>query len=100
HEGRADFIEKLITISAPYGGEESATLGAQHASGVVPAWTDLAPGSDFLRSLEEPLPRSVPFYLLFSYGTHGKERHFWQLFRWFTMASFSGSNDDAVTLAS
>ncbi len=99
-EQQADFVERLVTISTPYGGEDAATLGARHAYGMVPAWSDLAPGSDFLRALETPLPRTLPFYLLFSYGTHGEERHFWQLVRWFGLASLSGSNDDAVTLAS
>ena len=99
-EGQSAFIEALITLSTPYGGEGAAALGAHKVPGMVPSWIDLAPGSDFLRSLETPLPKSVPFYLLFSYGNNDGDRHFWNLARWFGLASLAGSNDGAVTLSS
>ncbi|MHB8419133.1 MAG: esterase/lipase family protein [Myxococcales bacterium] len=98
--GQAGFVEALVTMSTPYGGQTAAGFGARDAPGVVPAWTDLAPGSEFLRSLEAPLSPALPFFLLFTFGNHGGERHFWDLARWFSLATFSGSNDDAVTLAS
>ncbi len=103
-EGRADLVQKFISISTPYGGQPTAALGVRHARQPVPAWTDLSPGSDFLRDLESPLPPTLPFYLIFSYGSHGYDehgdnRHFWDLARWFSVSLFAGSNDSSVTLS-
>ncbi len=103
--GRADFVAGLVTISTPYGGQVAAGLGARQVPGLVPAWTDLAPGSAFLTSLRTPLPARLAFDLLFSYGSHGygsrgADRHFWDMARWFSLATVEDSNDGVVTLDS
>ncbi|MGI9325424.1 MAG: esterase/lipase family protein [Pseudomonadales bacterium] len=66
-QGERAVIDKLISISTPWGGHATAARAAS-APVAVPAWYDMAPNGDFLESIfVEPLPAEVPFYLLFSY---------------------------------
>ncbi len=81
------FIDRLITISTPWAGHEAAKMGLKYAPTVIPVWNDIVPESEFLERLfTQPLPPSIPHYLLFSYS--GKSR--------FT----KGNSDGVITIAS
>jgi pimeloyl-ACP methyl ester carboxylesterase len=62
------YVRTLITISAPYGGDETAQVGVEHLPIVPPFFIDMAKDSVFLRSLRRPMPPGVAHVLLFSYG--------------------------------
>jgi pimeloyl-ACP methyl ester carboxylesterase len=80
-------IALFVTMSTPWQGQAGAALGVEQAPVVAPSWYDMAPDSDFLQSLlAEPLPREIPFHLLFTYGDPS--------------ALIRGANDGAVTLSS
>jgi pimeloyl-ACP methyl ester carboxylesterase len=77
--GRRD-VKLLVSISTPWGGQESASEAAEAAKrgiAVVPSWLDVAPGSAFLDGLffedpgrrlrPHPLPAHTAFHLLFGY---------------------------------
>ena len=67
--GGAGRIAPLITLSTPWGGHRAAELGVRTAPAVVRVWEDMAPGSEYLRSLfTQPLPRDTPHYLLFTFN--------------------------------
>jgi len=86
-DGRADGLRLFLSMSTPWDGHSAAQSGVERAPVVVPSWYDMAPGSPFLESLlEQPLPPSLPYDLLFSFA--GRSR----LVR--------GANDGAVTIAS
>lgn len=61
-----DYIERLITISSPWGGHEAAGLGVRRAPKVVPSWRDMRVGSDFQKSLFiKKLPSEVDYLLIY-----------------------------------
>jgi pimeloyl-ACP methyl ester carboxylesterase len=73
-EGRPPYLVGYLSLASPYGGLESAAAGVKHAPEVVPAWRDVAAGSEFLKRLHStPLPRGLPFYVLFAWGTKDKD---------------------------
>ncbi len=80
-------ITKFISISTPWGGEELAELGVKYSPGVVPAWRDMQPGSDFIKSIfSKKIPPDIEYYMFFGYrGNRNILRP---------------NNDKAVTLAS
>ena len=84
--GEAGFLDRLITLSTPYAGIAAAGQGVRYAPTVVPSWMDATPGSEFLRSIEAPLPRTLPFDLFFSYGRRS--------------ATVGGNNDGVVAIDS
>ncbi len=53
------YIRMLITVSAPYGGDETAQVGVDHLPIVPPFFIDMAKDSAFLQSLRTPMPPSV-----------------------------------------
>ncbi|HTP67202.1 MAG TPA: hypothetical protein VMJ66_17560 [Geobacteraceae bacterium] len=60
----------FISICSPYGGVNSAATAVSSSPVVVPSWTDLASGSEFINSLHRRnLPRGTKFNLLFAYGS-------------------------------
>ena len=61
-------VAPLVTISTPYEGIPLAAQGLRYAPEIVPAWIDLASGSEFLELLRRPLPAGLPFYLFFGTG--------------------------------
>jgi pimeloyl-ACP methyl ester carboxylesterase len=68
---RAEQVPCLVTIASPLGGHPAAARGAEAPRG-VPSWTDLAPGSAFLRALHtQPLPDSVRYFLVTATGQDG-----------------------------
>ena len=61
-------IRLFVSIATPWDGHQGAGFGARHAPLVIPSWKDLAPRSDFLRSIfQQSLPRAVKYYLFFGY---------------------------------
>lgn len=61
-------IGLFATLSTPWGGEATATLGVNHSPAVVPSWRDLQPDGPFLKALfERPLPPQVAHALLFGH---------------------------------
>jgi len=80
-------ITNFISISTPWGGEELADLGVKYSPAVIPAWEDMQPGSDFLKSIfRKAMPPTVDHYLLFG---HKGNRNI-----------LRPNNDRVVTLAS
>lgn len=66
-QGSRGTVRQLITIATPWGGHAAAQK-ATNAPISVPAWHDMAPGSDFLQALmADALPSQVPFDLMFGY---------------------------------
>jgi len=67
-KGVSSFLAMYVSFSTPYGGVDSARVGVEKAPFVIPAWRDIATGSDFLGYLSQrPFPKKLPFYLLFTY---------------------------------
>lgn len=67
--GRSDLIDRFITISTPWDGHRAAAAGAKHSPIVAPVWKDLAPGSRFIRELEQyALPPHLEYTMIFGYG--------------------------------
>lgn len=65
------YIKKFISISTPWGGVRTATLGLKYAPTAIPSWHDVSPDSAFLDVLyKERLPEELEFYLIF--GVQGK----------------------------
>lgn len=80
-------LYRFVSISTPWAGHVAAGRGVERAPVVVPSWYDMAPGSPFLQSvLAPPLPASVSYDLLFSYGGES--------------ILIDGANDGTVTLSS
>lgn len=84
---RAVKLEAFITLSTPWAGHAAAAAGVEHAPEVVPAWYDMAPGSDFLDGLfKTKLPSECRYYLLFGFEGHS--------------ALVGGVNDGVVAVSS
>ena len=80
-------ITRFISISTPWGGEELAELGVKYSPGVVPAWRDMQPESEFIESIfRKKISSGVDYYLFFG---HRGNRNI-----------LRPNNDRAVTLAS
>jgi len=85
--GRADSMPLLVTISTPWGGHKAAQLGVDTAPVVVRVFYDMAPGSEYQKSLySTPLPEGVKHHLVFTFNRKS--------------ASFGESDDTVVTVAS
>jgi len=66
--GASSSLALYVSFSTPYGGNDSARTGVEKAPMVVPAWRDIATGSDFLGALsQKPFPKKLPFHLFFTY---------------------------------
>lgn len=65
-------VRSLTTVASPFGGVAAAASGVMWSPGVVPAWRDIRPGSNFLQGLyRRPLPDGLPHTLVFSYQDRG-----------------------------
>jgi pimeloyl-ACP methyl ester carboxylesterase len=82
--GKAE-IPLFVSIATPWDGHKGAELGVKTAPAVVRVWVDMAPGSEYLKSLYEKDP-GVPHYLMFAYRQGG--------------VSLGEANDGTVTVAS
>ena len=78
-------IPLFVSIATPWDGHKGAELGVKTAPAVVRVWIDMAPGSEYLKSIYEKDP-GVPHYLMFSYRQGG--------------VSLGEANDGTVTVAS
>lgn len=66
--GHGDMVEKLITLSTPWGGHEFAAAGVARSPAVIPAWFDMVPGSDYqMKIFVDPWPPNLIYHLFFSY---------------------------------
>lgn len=80
-------ITCFISISTPWGGEALAEAGVKYSPAVVPAWRDMQPGSEFIKSIYiKKMPPAVDHYLFFG---HKGNRNI-----------LRPNNDKVVTLAS
>ncbi|WP_172683806.1 esterase/lipase family protein [Desulfosarcina cetonica] len=62
------YVKLFVSMSTPWGGVRMAGKGAEKAPTAIPCWHDLAPGSEFIRTIySRSLSPDIPFYLLFSY---------------------------------
>jgi pimeloyl-ACP methyl ester carboxylesterase len=81
-------LAMYVSFSTPYGGNDSARTGVENAPLVIPAWRDIATGSDFIEHLgRKPFPRKLPFHLFFTYQDQ-------------TRLKLGDSGDGVVTLKS
>jgi pimeloyl-ACP methyl ester carboxylesterase len=66
--GQAGGIDEFVTVATPYGGVASAQSGLDSPLSKVPSWVDIAPESDFLKSLRRPLPSGLKLRLFAAVG--------------------------------
>ena len=81
--GKAE-IPLFVSIATPWDGHKAAEYGKK-APVVVRVWIDMAPGSEYLKSIYEKDP-GIPHYLLFTFKQGGM--------------SLGEANDGVVTVAS
>jgi len=80
-------IKKFISISTPWSGDSLAEQGVKYSPGVVPAWKDMGPQSEFAQSIyRKALPTGIDYALFF--GHRGNRN------------PLRPNNDGVVTLAS
>jgi pimeloyl-ACP methyl ester carboxylesterase len=61
-----NFIPKFISISTPWGGHKAASMGIRYFKKPVPSWIDVAPKSDFLKSIyANRFPLGTQYYLIY-----------------------------------
>lgn len=83
-------LHGIISISTPWGGDATATVGSRIAR--RPLWRDMAPGSKFLSGLENgDFPQETPLHLIFGFGRPASTRFAWP---------FYGNHDGFVSLSS
>ena len=69
-DGNGATADRFVTISTPWAGHEAAQNGVRYLRHPVPAWVDMAPGSDFLKRLwAKKLPAATRHWLIFGYDT-------------------------------
>ena len=66
-----DYVRLFVSFSTPYNGHEAAAMGVKYMPIEVPSWLDIQPDSAFLKSLRQPLPGGIPFYLIFGFDSDG-----------------------------
>jgi hypothetical protein len=80
-------ITNFISISTPWGGEELAKSGVKYSPAVIPAWRDIQPESEFIKSIyHKSMPATIEHFLFFG---HKGNRNL-----------LRPNNDRVVTLAS
>jgi pimeloyl-ACP methyl ester carboxylesterase len=85
--GTDNDILLFVSLSTPWGGHKSAELGVKTAPVVVHVWRDMAPGSEYQKSLYVvPLPPALQHHLVFTFNRKS--------------ASFGESDDHSVTVSS
>lgn len=66
----AENIDLVITVNSPLNGMQSALSGVNNSPIVLPAWRDIATGSEFIKGLNDWWwPEEIPYHLIFSYQT-------------------------------
>jgi pimeloyl-ACP methyl ester carboxylesterase len=65
---KAERIPLYVTLSTPWQGHKGAEIGIKYSPAVVRVWIDMAPGSDYLKSLfASPLPAGMAHHLVFTF---------------------------------
>jgi len=82
-----ELVRLFVTIATPLRGHAAAEYGLKYTPEPVPAWIDMAPGSDFLANLQRPLPEGLSYYLLFTFERGG-------------ISLMDGSHDTVVSVKS
>lgn len=81
------FVTKFVSLSTPWSGDSLSESGVKYSPGVIPAWKDMGPESEFARSIyRKKLPSTVAYSLFF--GHRGNRN------------PLRPNNDGVVTLAS
>jgi pimeloyl-ACP methyl ester carboxylesterase len=90
-------IPLFVSLSTPWGGHKGATYGVEMAPAVVRVWYDMAPGSEYLRSLyyadvdTMKVPRTLApqtaHHVMFTYKQTGN-------------VTIGEAHDDSVTVSS
>ena len=90
-------IPLFVSLSTPWGGHKGATYGVNMSPAVVRVWYDMAPGSDYLRSLyyKDPDEKKVRQTL-----APATAHHLVFTFKSSDMVTFGEANDDTVTVSS
>ncbi|WP_299076074.1 alpha/beta hydrolase [uncultured Paraglaciecola sp.] len=69
YKNRPNMIEKFITLSTPWGGDEAAQFAVDTSPVIAPVWKDLTPNSHYLKRIyEQPLPQDIEHILLSSFA--------------------------------
>lgn len=80
-------VTKFVSLSTPWRGDSLSESGVKYSPGVIPAWKDMGPESEFARSIyRQKLPPTVEYTLFFG---HKGNRN-----------PLRPNNDGVVTLAS
>jgi pimeloyl-ACP methyl ester carboxylesterase len=67
-EGLPSSLKLFCSFATPYAGDDSARYWGDKAPTMVPAWRDIATGSDFIQDLtRRSITSKLPFYLFFAY---------------------------------
>jgi pimeloyl-ACP methyl ester carboxylesterase len=67
--GRPASIPLFVTMATPWGGHRGAEIGVRTSPVVVEVWRDMAPGSEYQRSLyAAPLPAGLQHHLVFTFN--------------------------------
>jgi pimeloyl-ACP methyl ester carboxylesterase len=67
-ENHRNYVKLFVSISTPWNGHNTAAKGAKQAPVAIPSWHDMAPESEFIRTIyKRELPAGVKFYLFFSF---------------------------------
>jgi len=62
-------VPLFVTIATPWGGHRGAEIGVRTSPVVLPVWRDMAPGSEYQRSLyAAALPAGLRHHLVFTYN--------------------------------
>lgn len=62
------FVNLLITLATPWGGDKMAEYGVHQSPAVIPSWIGMQPEGDFIRSLyRAKMPKSISFYMFYGY---------------------------------
>ena len=62
------FVTNFISISTPWGGETLAKSGVKYSPAVIPAWRDLQPKGEFIKSIfRKKMPPTVEHFLFFGH---------------------------------
>ena len=81
------YVNLLISLATPWGGDHMAHLGVKQSPAVIPSWIDMQPEGDFVKSLyRKKLPETVSFYM---FTGHRGSRN-----------PFRSNNDGTIALAS
>ena len=64
HGAQFPYVNLLISLATPWGGDHMAGLGVRQSPAVIPSWIDMQPEGDFVKSLyRKKLPETVSFYM-------------------------------------